>query len=77
MLPERSRARLVPGKGVLLSVHEDQGVASGGRDHPHPATMKRDQNERTMLELQVELVRTQRWVKRTGHIVSAAQPGPR
>ena len=27
MLPERSRARLVPGKGVLLSVHEDPGVA--------------------------------------------------
>jgi hypothetical protein len=26
MLPERSRARLVPGKGVLLSVHEDPGV---------------------------------------------------
>jgi hypothetical protein len=30
-----------------------------------------------MLELQVELVKTQRWVKRTGHIVSAVQQGPR
>jgi hypothetical protein len=77
MLPERSRARLVPSKGVLLSVHEDPGVAPGGRDHPHPATMKRDQHERTMLELQVELVETQRWVKRMGHIVSAVQQGPR
>ena len=77
MLPERSRARLVPGKGVLLSVHEDQGVAPGGRGNPHPATMKRDQHKRTMLELQVEFVTTQRWVKRTGHIVSAVQQGPR
>jgi hypothetical protein len=39
--------------------------------------MKRDQHERTMLELQVELVETQRWVKRTGHIDSAVQQGPR
>jgi polyphosphate kinase 2 (PPK2 family) len=39
--------------------------------------MKRDQHERTMLELQVELVETQRWVKRMGHIVSAVQQGPR
>ena len=77
MLPERSHARLVPGKGVLLSVHEDQDVASSGRDHPYPATMKRDQNERTMPELQVELVKAWRWVKRTGHIVSAVQQGPR
>jgi hypothetical protein len=75
MLPERSWARLVPGKGVLLSVHEDQDVASSGRDHPHPATMKRDQNERTMPELQVE--HAEAWVKRTGHIVSAVQQGPR
>ena len=58
-------------------MHEDPGVAPGGRDHPHPAVMKRDQHERTMLELQVELVKTQRWVKRTGHIVSAVQQGPR
>jgi hypothetical protein len=77
MLPERSWARLVPGKGVLLSVHEDQDVASSGRDHPHPATMKRDQNERTMPELQVEHAEASRWVKRTGHIVSAVQQGPR
>jgi hypothetical protein len=77
MLPERSWARLVPGKGVLLSVHEDQDVASSGRDHPYPATTKRDQNERTMPELQVELVKPWRWVKRTGHIVSAVQQGPR
>jgi polyphosphate kinase 2 (PPK2 family) len=39
--------------------------------------MKRDQHERTMLELQVELVEAQRWVKRMGHIVSAVQQGPR
>ena len=77
MLPERSRARLVPGKGVLLSVHEDPGVAPGGEDLPHPATMKRDHDERTRLELQVELGKTHRWVKRTGLIVSAVQQGPR
>jgi polyphosphate kinase 2 (PPK2 family) len=62
---------------VLLSVHEDPGVAPDGRDHPHLAVMKRDQHERTMLELQVELVKTQRWVKRKGHIVSAVQQGTR
>jgi hypothetical protein len=39
--------------------------------------MKRDQHERTMLELQVGLVTTQRWVKRTDRIVSAVQQGPR
>jgi polyphosphate kinase 2 (PPK2 family) len=39
--------------------------------------MKRDHYERAMLELQVELVNTHRWVKRTDHIVSAVQQGPR